>query len=590
VFRWRTSSSRRWRRVRDIPSSHAAAISHSSPHDELARERLAALVEWSDDAIVSKDLNGTIKSWNRAAERMFGYSAREAIGQSITLIIPLERRPEEQEVLSRIRAGQSVEHFETVRVRKDGSLLPVSITVSPIRDASGAIVGASKIARDIADRRRYEREQQELLERERAALAQATEHRDRLAFLADITAGLGSSLDYEKTIDNAVHLALPRLGDYSLVLVQDDAGALRLVACGHVIREREAIVRTISERFIEHRTDVPTFTADIVRTGRPRIVPRVFDSPEAQMVLRTRPDLMPLGELFKPHSYAGVPLTVAGNVFGVISFGTTSDLSKREYSEADLPLLEEFARRVSLSIENARLFRQAGELNRLKDEFLATLSHELRTPLNAIIGWSRLLADGRLKDEAMKRAVLAIERNANAQAKIVDDILDVARGIAGNLKLEIVPVDLVDVAQRGVDAIIPSAAAKHIGIDVAADGAVRISGDPGRLVQVVGNLLSNAVKFTPDGGHVTVGVGQADGWATLSVIDNGIGIPAAFLPHVFDKFRQADGSYTRRYGGLGLGLAITRHLVELHGGTVEVHSEGKNLGSQFTVRLPLERR
>ena len=226
-------------------------------------------------------------------------------------------------------------------------------------------------------------------------------------------------------------------------------------------------------------------------------------------------------------------------------------------------------------------------MNRLKDEFLATLSHELRTPLNAILGWVRLLADGRLKDDAVKRAVIAIERNANAQAKIVDDVLDVARGIAGNLRLEVTPLDLVEVAQRGVDGIIPSAAAKHIDIDlIAASPSVSISGDASRLAQVLGNLLSNAVKFTPDGGHVVVDVREADGQAVLSVVDTGIGIPATFLPHVFEKFRQADGSFTRRYGG----LAITRHLVELHGGTVEARSDGKNTGSTFIVRLPIDRR
>jgi len=226
----------------------------------------------------------------------------------------------------------------------------------------------------------------------------------------------------------------------------------------------------------------------------------------------------------------------------------------------------------------------------LKDEFLATLSHELRTPLNAILGWARLLADERLKGDAIKRAVIAIERNATAQAKIVDDILDVARGIAGSLQLETVPLDLVDVAQRAVDGIIPSAAAKHIGVNLSSPSEpVPVSGDPGRLAQILGNLLSNAVKFTPDRGHISVTVREAGGKAELAVADSGIGIVPSFLPHVFDKFRQADGSYTRRYGGLGLGLAIARHLVELHGGTVEAHSAGANKGATFVVRMPVNR-
>ena len=555
---------------------------------ELAAARLAAIVEWSDDAIVGKDLEGIITSWNRAAERMFGYTAEEAIGRPISLIVPADRQIEAGDVLGRIRAGVSVDHFETVRVRKDGTPIDVSITVSPIRAQDGSVIGASKIARDITDRKREQGIQEQLLERERAALAEAAAVRDRLAFLSEVTAVLSSSLDYERTLDNAVHLALPRLGDYCTVLVQDDAGAMKLVACGHVNRDREPLIRSIAERFVEETTeDVPTLSADVIRTGQPRVVRRVLESPEFEHVRHTRPELLDLGSVFLPLSYVGVPLFVRGRLVGVLSLGTTADLSNHEYTEADIPLILEFARRVSVAIENARLFRQADELNRLKDEFLATLSHELRTPLNAILGWARLLTDGRLKDDSVRRAIVAIERNANAQSKIVDDILDVARGIAGNLALEIAPLDLVDVAQRGVDAITPAASAKRIVIEVVAPvRPVAISGDAGRLAQVLGNLLSNAVKFTPEGGKVSVDVRESEGQAVLSIVDTGIGIPATFLPHVFDKFRQADGSFTRRYGGLGLGLAITRHLVELHGGTVEVRSEGKNKGATFIVRLP----
>jgi PAS domain S-box-containing protein len=557
--------------------------------NELAASRLAAIVEWSDDAIVSKDLEGTITSWNRAAERMFGYTAAEAIGRSILLIVPPDREAEVHDVLRRIRSGLGVDHYETVRVRKDGTLIDVSITVSPVRAPDGTVVGASKIAREITDRKRAQRTQEHLLERERTALAEAAAVRDRLAFLSEVAAILGSSLDYERTLDNAVHLALPRLGDYCTVLVQDDAGAMKLVACGHVRRDQEPLIRGIAERFVEQTTDdVPTLSAEIIRTGQPRLVRRVLESPEFAHVRQARPELIDVGSAFIPLSYLGVPLLVRGRLIGVLSFGTTGDLSNREYTDADIPLVVEFARRVSMAIENARLFREVDELNRLKDEFLATLSHELRTPLNAILGWARLLTDGRLTSEGVKRAIMAIERNATAQAKIVDDILDVARGVAGNLALEVTPLDLVDVAQRGVDAIAPAAAAKHISIELVSPAQpVAISADAGRLAQVLGNLLSNAVKFTPEGGKVSVDVRERDGQAVLTIVDTGIGIPATFLPHVFEKFRQADGSFTRRYGGLGLGLAITRHLVELHGGSVEVRSEGKNKGATFIVRLPL---
>jgi signal transduction histidine kinase len=269
-----------------------------------------------------------------------------------------------------------------------------------------------------------------------------------------------------------------------------------------------------------------------------------------------------------------------------MSFGMTEPESGREYRPADVELIEEFARRVSVAIENARLFRHTDELNRLKDEFLATLSHEMRTPLAAVLGWSRMLASGTLDPAKQAHAVEAIERNAQAQARIVDDILDVARGMSGNVKLDLQPVDLVSVAQRSVEAIAPTAVAKQIRVEVRGGEPIVISADPNRLQQVVWNLVSNAVKFTPAGGRVTLAVHANDGFAELTVTDTGAGIPAAFLPYVFDKFRQADASFTRQHGGLGLGLAIARHLIELHGGSIEARSAGEGNGATFVVRLP----
>ena len=556
--------------------------------DDVARQQLAAIVESSHDAIISKNLDGTITSWNRAAERLYGHTAAEAIGQSILMIIPPERHGEETRVLASVRAGAAVQHFETERLRKDGTRVAISLTVSPIRNADGTIVGASKIARDITERRRNERFRDELLDRERVARAEAVSARDRLAFLAEVSALL-TSLDYEETLEKAVHLALPRLGDYCTVVVQDEQGAMRHVASGHVDRTKEAIVRDMARHFVEHPTDVFTLAADVAKTGRTRVVPRVAEAEEFRHAAGTGSDLVRAVVGLQLHSYVGVPLLLRGRSIGVMSFGTTADFSGREYSDADVPLIEEFARRVSLAIENARLFRQADELNRLKDEFLATLSHELRTPLSAIVGWSRLLSSGKLTGGAFDRAVESIQRNAQAQAKIVDDILEVARGVGGHVKLEIVPLDLVDVAQRGVDGIAPAAAAKQIAIETAAASPVAIAADPLRLQQVLGNILSNAVKFTPTGGRIRIDVQAIEPHAELRVVDTGIGISAAFLPHVFDKFRQADGSFTRIYGGLGLGLAIARHLIELHGGAIEARSDGEGKGSLFIIRLPLAR-
>jgi len=241
----------------------------------------------------------------------------------------------------------------------------------------------------------------------------------------------------------------------------------------------------------------------------------------------------------------------------------------------------------ALAIENARLFRHADRLNRFKDEFLATLSHEMRTPLSAVLGWTRILGSGQLDAHKSKQAIEAIERNAQAQAKIVDDILDVARGMEGNLRLEMMPFDLVAVVQRAVEAVAPTVLAKQIDVQTIAPDPIEVIGDPNRVQQVIWNLMSNALKFTPPGGKVTVEATVAGRNAELRVIDTGIGITPAFLPYVFDKFRQADASFTRQHGGLGLGLAIARHLIELHGGSIEACSAGEGSGAIFVVRLPL---
>ncbi|HYH45608.1 MAG TPA: HAMP domain-containing sensor histidine kinase, partial [Thermoanaerobaculia bacterium] len=242
------------------------------------------------------------------------------------------------------------------------------------------------------------------------------------------------------------------------------------------------------------------------------------------------------------------------------------------------------------AVENEQEARhRAEEANRLKDEFLSTVSHELRTPLNAILGWTWLLAGDKLDEAGARRAVQTIERNARAQSQIIDDLLDVSRIVTGKLRLKVRAVELAPLIEAAVDAVHPAAQAKGLRVDVRLGRMGPLKADPDRLQQVVWNLLANAVKFTPAGGRVEILADEADGQARIRVTDTGIGIPDAFLRYVFDRFRQADSSTTRQHGGLGLGLSIVRHLVELHGGTVTAESAGEGRGATFTVLLPLAR-
>jgi PAS domain S-box-containing protein len=354
-----------------------------------AAARLAAIVKSSDDAIISKDLSGTITSWNTAAERLFGYTAAEVVGKSIHIIIPIDRRAEEDYVLAQVRAGVGVDHFETVRRRKDGTFVDISLTVSPILSATGEIIGASKIARDITEAR--------------------------------------------------------------------------------------------------------------------------------------------------------------------------------------------------------RLRRQVEEASRAKDEFLALLSHELRTPLNTVLGYAMMLQHGNLPSDQQMKAAAAIGRNASALMRLVNDVFDTAAIIAGKMQLDLAPCDLSAVVADAVESIRPTAAAKGLTLEASASTGLLVSGDADRLRQVLWNVLSNAVKFTPAGGvRVTARPDGAD--AHVLVEDTGIGLLPEAIPRIFQRFWQADGRQTGEHGGLGLGLALARYLVELHGGRIAASSPGRGLGTTFEIRLPLQKR
>jgi PAS domain S-box-containing protein len=534
-----------------------------SPSD-LTERHLAKIVDSSDDAIVSKDLNGTILSWNAAAERMFGYSAAEAVGKSIRIIIPHDRQSEEDYVLGQIRRGDAVTHYETIRQRKDGTQLPISLTVSPIYDDAGVVIGASKIARDITEQSRLR-----AIAQEQALITQR---------LSEAGAAVASSLErptiVQQVTDIGTELTQADFGAFVYRMIEPQTGEAhtqhavsgvpkpaftRLVNAGCA----ELFPPFVSERIVR--------IGDLTQDARYRANPPRLEMPNADLPLR---------------SYLAVPVNAtSADLAGGLFFGHSQ---AHFFTAQHEQLATGVAAWAALALENARLYREAREADRLKDEFLAVLSHELRTPLNAIVGYARLLRGGILSDEKASRGLETLERNATALTQIVEDVLDISRIVAGKIRLDVQPVELPLVVHNAVATVQPAADAKGVRVQTIVDPRVGpVSGDPDRLQQVVWNLLSNAVKFTPRHGRVQVRVQRVNSHIEVAVSDTGIGIRPDFLPHVFERFRQADAGTTRKTGGLGLGLSIVRHIVEMHGGSVHVISEGEGRGATFSVRLPL---
>jgi len=413
------------------------------------------------------------------------------------------------------------------------------------------------------------------------AAAEAAERRAKL--LAEASTLLASSLDYETTLKQVAQLAVPDLADWCGVDMLGEDDSIKRLAVAHTDPAKVEWAKELQRRYPPDPNEergVP----NVLRTGRSEIYTDIRDE---MLVEAARDDehLRIMREIGFTSAMI-VPLSVHGRIFGAIIFVTAE--SGRRYDSTDLAFAEDLGRRAAVAIENARLYRDAQESNRLKDEFLATVSHELRTPLTAMLGWAHMLRAGHLDERSAAHALETIERNARSQAQLIDDLLDVSRIITGKLRLDLRQVDPGFFVESAIEAVRPAADAKEIRIQkVSEAGVAPVAGDPVRLQQVVWNLLSNAIKFTPRGGVVRVSLGMADSHVEIVVSDNGVGIGSDFLPHVFDRFRQADMSTTRHHGGLGLGLSIVRHLVELHGGTVEAESAGEGRGASFVVKLPV---
>jgi PAS domain S-box-containing protein len=546
---------------------------------------LSAIVDSSDDAIISKNLDGVITSWNHAAERMFGYTAHESVGRPVTMLIPADRLTEEVQILERIRRGESVDHFETIRVCKNGTLLNVSLTISPIKSPNGFTIGASKIVRDIT--------------RKKAAERAIQRQQEKLRLVNQIGTTLAAERDPRKLVQAVTDAGRELSGAAFGAFFYNAAG-------GSTDRVPLFTLSGFARNAFETLTmpcQTPLFAPTFEGSGVVRLADVQADSRHRIMLpsLDSRAESPPL------RSYLAVAVkSRTGEVLGGLFFGHPEP---GVFSEESEELMEAIASQAGVAIDNARLhatleddldrlkrteealqaaYSEAERQSRMKDEFLATLSHELRTPLQSILGWTEILRSDDHTAEDLVQGLETIDRNASAQRRIIDDLLDLNRILSGKVRLDVQTVNLAEIIEQAIDSVKPAAQAKGIRLQPIIDPLARpVAGDPNRLQQVFWNLLSNALKFTGRGGRVQVRLERVNSHLEITVADNGEGIDPNFLPFVFDRFRQADGSTTRRHGGLGLGLAIVKNLVELHGGMARVRSPGVGKGATFSVTLPL---
>ncbi|HKP05378.1 MAG TPA: PAS domain S-box protein [Chthoniobacterales bacterium] len=531
--------------------------------EELARgaeasERLAAIIESSDDAIVSKDLNGIITSWNAGAQQLFGYSADEIVGKSILTLIPPERQHEEPGILARIRRGERIDHYETVRRKKDGTLFDISVTVSPLKDKTGKIIGASKIARDISDRIRNER------------------WRTAQYSVASLLAGSSSISEAGPRIIEAT----AAVGDWvagSIWLRQEEPEALECKTTWH--------------------QELPGLSDFAATTKATRLK---TDEGLPGRVLTARKTLW-FDDLAHDPNFPRAPAAAAAHLGGAFAFPLMAEgevngvlelfSPKAIKPDRDLLALMEllgsqiglFIHRRKLDAELKRQKEAAESANAAKDRFLATLSHELRTPLTPILIW----AGGMVKDPSLSPEVAEglemVCRNVELEARLIDDLLDLTRIARGKLNLHLRKSDAHELLNHTTEIVRDEISSRKLKLSLELTATNHmVMADESRLQQVFWNLLKNASKFTPREGHVTVRTSNPQPHALhVEIRDTGIGIETDNLEKIFEAFEQGS---TRREG-LGLGLAISKAIVEMHRGSIRAFSEGPGKGARFLIDL-----
>lgn len=520
---------------RDV--SYQRSLEREKTGQLLSARLLASIVASSDDAIISKTLDGTIQSWNAAAERLFGYTAAQAVGRHISLVIPPERLSEEDLIISRLKAGERIEHFDTVRMRSDGRQVLVSLTISPIRDEEGMVVGASKIVRDVTSQRQAE-------ERERQLLGEAAEANTKFRAFFDQGTIFAGLVDLNGKVMEVNRLALE--------------------ACGYT---REQAI------------DKPFWEGPWWRP-MPTLVERVQAAYNQAATGETFRDELPYFVADGSERVADVTILPIKDEAGRVLFiaPTGIDVTDRKRSEAERTRLEDNLRKLAADLSEA---------DRRKDEFLATLAHELRNPLAPIRNALQILAQSDDPEDTRPARAL-MERQLEQMVRLVDDLLDVSRISRGRLELRREQVPLAKVIHSAIETSRPviDRMSQNLTVTMPPETIV-VDADLVRLAQVFANLLNNSAKYMDRGRHIWLTVDRQGGEVVISVKDEGIGIAASQLPHIFEMFSQVDGSLERSQGGLGIGLTLVKRLVEMHGGRIEVHSPGLGQGAEFIVRLPV---
>jgi len=606
---------------------------------------LASIVESSNDAIIGKDVNGVIDSWNKGAERIFGYSAAEAIGRPIAMLAVPDRADEMPGILDRIKRGEQVEHFDTVRRAKDGRLVPISLTVSPIKDEDGEIIGASKIARDISERKRAEEALHEEKERLHATLtgigdAVIVTDSEGLVTLMNPVAQSLTGWNEEATgrpLEEVFHIineqtrhpvespvrqvirdgTIVGLANHTVLVakdgterpVEDSAAPVRRQhgeVVGVVLVFRDATERRAAEAAAHKNQEIFKLVHSIAKIGHWEWNSQTDEnkwSPEIEALYGLEPGAFEgtyqaWAKLLHPDDLAKAEEDVRRALesdkyfteFRVVwPDGSVHWLEARANVFKDRHGKPERIMGVNMDVtEWKRIEEDLTEADRRKDEFLATLAHELRNPLAPIRNVVELLRQAGDDPVVTAEGRNIMERQLGHMVRLIDDLMDISRVTSGKLRLRRERVELAAAVQSAVEETRPIIEASGHELTVTPpEEAVVLNADPTRLAQIFSNLLNNAAKYMEKGGHIWLTAERADGEVVVSVRDMGIGIDAEHLPHIFEMFSQATSALGRSEGGLGIGLALVRGLVELHEGTIEARSNGAGMGSEFIVRLPV---